>query len=88
MAIVMHQALVIMGRIFKNFKGKLYRDYHLKGRTPDWDDYPTVKDFWNDFVGYRDSEEAKKISEANKTNSQKNIYPHRIGSRGYVRKLG
>ena len=29
----------------------------------------------------------KKISDANKTNSQKIIYPHRTGSRGYVRKL-
>ena len=46
-----------------------------------------VKDIWNDFVEHRDSEEAKKISEANKANSQKNLYPHRIGSRRYVRKL-
>ena len=29
----------------------------------------------------------QKRSGANKTNSQKNIYPHRTGSRGYVRKL-
>ena len=31
MTIAKHKAIVIMGIIFKNSKGKLYGDYHLKG---------------------------------------------------------
>ena len=30
--------------------------------------------------------EAQRLSEVNKANSHKNVYPHRTGSHGYVRK--
>ena len=53
---------------------------------PDFNKYPTLKPFWKGFIAYKDSEEAKHISEANKMNAKKNLYPHRMGSCGYVGK--
>ena len=41
---------------------------------------------WNDFIENKLLEEAQQLSEANKTNSHKNLYPHKTGSCGYVRK--
>ena len=32
------------------------------------------------------SEEAHRLSDVNKENSKKNLYPHRVGSHGYMRK--
>ena len=45
----------------------------LGGLDTEMDDYPTVELFWNDFVEYRRSEEAQRLSEVNKANSHKKI---------------
>ena len=86
MEMVKRKTLTSLGEAFRNFKCRLYRKYHLNGKTPNFNEYPTVKPFWKAFIEYKNSEEAKKISDANKNNAKKNLYPHRTGSRGYAGK--
>ena len=45
MAKAKSHALSTMAIVFKNLKGKLWRNYYLVGRTPKWDDYPMVERF-------------------------------------------
>ena len=61
--------------------------YVQKNRTPDFDEYPLLKDFWDEFVRFKRSEEAQAMSERNKANFAKNVYPHSLGTGGYMRKL-
>ncbi|CAO2147652.1 unnamed protein product [Urochloa humidicola] len=75
-----------MGERFKQFRcylNKLVKE----GREPEWDDYPTQRPYWEEFVRYKLSEEAQTISAKNTQNARKNPNPHNIGSRGIVRKL-
>ena len=80
-------ALFTMCHAWKNFKTKLNKNYVKKNLTPDFDDYPKLKPFWDDFVEYKKSEEALHMSERNKANSEKNVYPHRLGTGGYRKKI-
>ena len=36
---------------------------------------------------YKKSEAVQAIAQRNKANSEKNVYPHALGSRGYVKKV-
>ncbi|GJN19733.1 hypothetical protein PR202_gb07039 [Eleusine coracana subsp. coracana] len=84
---VRQRTMTQLGISFRNMKCRLYKKYHVQGKTPDFNQYPTLKPFWKAFVEYKDSEEARKISEANKANAKKNLYPHRTGSCGYAGKV-
>jgi hypothetical protein len=48
--------LIKMATQFQNFKKKLTRDFIKKNRTPNWDEYPKIKDHWKSFVEYNKSE--------------------------------
>ena len=85
--LVRKRALFTMCHAWKNFKTMLNKNFVKKNLTPDFDEYPKVKDFWDDFVQYKKSEEAQLMSERNKANSEKNVYPHRLGTGGYRRKI-
>jgi hypothetical protein len=74
------------GLTSRNFKSRLYTQFHRKDQMPDFNEYPTLKLFWKAFTEYKDSEEAKRISDENQKNVKKNIIPHRIGSCGYAGK--
>ena len=76
------------GMSFKNFKGHLYRDFVLKGKTPDWElpRYTKARIWWPQFIEWKQSEEAQIQSEKNKLNSAKNTAPHRLGTGGYIGK--
>ena len=79
---------MIMCNAWKNFKTFLNRDYVKKDLTPDFDkEYPKLRPFWEEFVEYKKSEAVQAIAQWNKVNSEKNIYPHVLGSGGYVKKV-
>ena len=55
-----------------------------KEKTPDFQGaYEKIKDQWADFVKYKTSEEAKKLSAKNKKNADMKIYNHVLGQGGY-----
>jgi hypothetical protein len=87
-ATVKKKAKEIMGRSFKTFKGTLYK-LIKEDREPNFEggQYNKQRDFWEEFKAYKLSEEAKASSERNRANSLKAKDPHRLGSRGYVRKI-
>jgi hypothetical protein len=77
--------LVKMATQFQNFKKKLTRDFIKNNRTPNWDEYPKIKDHWKSFVEYKQSETfAQKSAQAKNSASKKGDYNHRLGRGGYA----
>jgi hypothetical protein len=57
---------------FQNFKKKLTRYFIKNNRTPNWDEFPKIKDHWNFFVEYRKTEIfAQKSAQGKKSASKK-----------------
>jgi hypothetical protein len=76
--------LVKMATQFQNFKKKLTRDFINNNRTPNWDEYPKIKDHWKSFIEYKKSETfAQKSAQAKNSASKKGEYNHRLGRGGY-----
>ena len=61
-------------------------DFVKKDKTPDFTKgmYEKIKDFWDEFVAYKKSEEALAKSETNKANAAKKKYHHNMGPGGYA----
>jgi hypothetical protein len=77
--------LVKIATQFQNFKKKLTRDFIKNNRTPNWDEYPKIKDHWKSFVEYKKSEIfAQKSAQAKNSTSKKGEYNHRLGRGGYA----
>ena len=88
-ATVKKRAKEIMGRSFKTFKGHLYNKFLKEDNgQPNFDggEYTKQRDFWEEFKANRLSQEAKDAS-VRTENSLKAKDPHRLGSRGYPRKI-
>jgi len=51
-----------MATQFQSLKKKLTRDFINKGKTPNWDEWPKLKNHWKSFVEYKKSEEFAKKS--------------------------
>jgi len=80
------KVLKTMGERFKQFRCILYK--HVKaGTEPDWDQYPSQRAYWADFLAYKSSTKAKEMSQRNTENALSNPLPHNLGTRGIVRKL-
>src|SRR5579883_3201744 len=62
-------------------------EFVKKGKTPNWNTYPRLKDVWDEFFAMKTSEEASALSAKNKANSDQNKYPHRLGPGGYAKQL-
>jgi hypothetical protein len=63
-----------MATQFQNFK-KLTREIIRNNRTPNWDEYPKIKDHWKSFVEYKKSEIfAQKTAQAKNSASKKGEY--------------
>jgi hypothetical protein len=63
----------------------LSRDFIKNNRTPNWDEYPKIKDHWKSFVEYKKSEIfAQKSTQAKNSASKKGGYNHRLGRGGYA----
>jgi hypothetical protein len=77
--------LVNMATQFQNFKKKLTIDFIKNNRTPNWDEYPKIKDHGKSFVEYKKSETfAQKSAQAKNSASKKGGYNHRLGRGGYA----
>jgi hypothetical protein len=77
--------LVKMPTQFQNFKKKLTRYFIKNNRTPNWDEYPKIKDHWKSFVEYKKSETfAQKRAQAKNSASKKGEYNHCLGRGGYA----
>jgi hypothetical protein len=48
--------LTRMATQFQKFKQQLDKDYIKKNRTPNWIEYPKLKEHWTSFVEYKKSE--------------------------------
>jgi tRNA 2-selenouridine synthase SelU len=69
---------------FKNHKKRLYHDYILKKKTSQFTRAnEKLKDQWDEFVLFKNSDVAKKRSEINKGNAKKKIYHHVMGPGDY-----
>jgi hypothetical protein len=74
-----------MATQFQNFKKKLTRDFIKNNQTPNWDEYPKIKDHWKSFVEYKKSETfSQKSAQAKNSASKKGEYNHRLGRGGYA----
>jgi hypothetical protein len=52
---VKHWTLTRMATQFQKFKQQLDKDYIKKNRTPNWIEYPKLKEHWTSFVEYKTS---------------------------------
>jgi len=63
-------ALKKMAELFKNWKKRLNKLFVKKNKTPDFDKgYEKIKDYWEEFVAYKKSEEALEKSAKNAANA-------------------
>jgi hypothetical protein len=51
-----------MATQFQKFKQQLDKDYIKKNQTPNWIEYPKLKEHWTSFVEYKTSEDFSKVS--------------------------
>ena len=70
---------------FQSYKKRLNKDYIRKGHTPDFTKKGNTKlrDHWDAFVQYKQSEDAAKLIATNTANARKRKEFHHLGPRGY-----
>jgi hypothetical protein len=74
-----------MATQFQKFKKKLTRDFIKNNQTPNWDEYPKIKDHWKSFVEYKKSENfSQKSAQAKNSASKKGEYNNRLGRGCYA----
>ena len=80
-------ALKKMATQFQTWKKRLYSDYlKAEKKTPEFTGaLEKIKDHWDVFVKYKESDEAKERSRKNKINAAKKEYHHVLGTGGYKR---
>ena len=72
-----------MALAFATFKKKMFSNYIKKDKELDWNDFPQLKPYWEDFKQYKLSEEAQEKSEQAKRNAGNKKYSHHLGAGGY-----
>jgi hypothetical protein len=73
-----------MATQFQKFKQQLDKDYIKKNRTPNWIEYPKLKEHWTSFVEYKKSEDFAKVSARGKQSRAKKEHDHHLGRGGYA----
>jgi hypothetical protein len=73
-----------MATQFHKFKQQLDKDYIKKNQTPNWIEYPKLKEHWTSFVEYKKSEDFAKASARGKQSRAKKEHDHHLGRGGYV----
>jgi hypothetical protein len=77
-------ALMRMATQFQKFKQQLDKDYIKKNRTPNWIEYPKIKEHWTSFLEYKKSEDFAKASARGKKSRGKKEHDHHLGRGGYA----
>ena len=76
-------AMTKMAEAFQTMKKNLKKNYLDKGRTPDFVQYPHLRDHWDRFVDYFSSPQGVAAVNRNKANASKKEYHHHMGPGGY-----
>jgi hypothetical protein len=76
--------LTRMATQFQKFKQQLDKDYIKKNRTPNWIEYPKLREHWTSFVEYKKSEDFSKASARAKQSRAKKEHDHHLGRGGYA----
>jgi hypothetical protein len=84
--IVKNAMFINMGRLFRKWKSELNTKYVKKGLMPKHMGKITGAQ-WKEFVQQKTDPKALAISNEYAEMSKKNIYPHHMGSKGYVAKI-
>jgi hypothetical protein len=84
--IVKNVMFINMGRLFHKWKSKLNTNYMKKGLMQKHMAKITEPQ-WKEFVQQKTNPKALAISNEYAGMSKKNIYPHHMGSKGYVAKI-
>jgi len=74
-------ALKKISLVFAKSKQKLFANYVTKDKQPNWDDFPQVKPYWEEFKQYKLSKDGKEKSEKAKKNMGNKKYNHHLGGR-------
>jgi hypothetical protein len=83
---VKNAMLINMGRLFRKWKSELNMKYMKKGLMPKHMGKITEAQ-WKEFVQQKTDPKALAISNEYAEMSKKNIYPHHMGSKGYIAKI-
>jgi hypothetical protein len=84
--VVKNVIFINMGRLFRKWKSELNMKYMKKGLMPKHMGKITEAQ-WKEFVQQKIDPKALAISNEYAEMSKKNIYPHHMGSKGYVAKI-
>jgi hypothetical protein len=84
--VVKNAMFINMGRLFRKWKSKLNTNYVKKGLVPKHMVKITEVQ-WKEFAQQKIDPKAIAISNEYAEMSKKNIYPHHMGSKGYVAKI-
>jgi hypothetical protein len=84
--VVKNAMFINMGRLFHKWKSELNMNYVKKGLVPKHMGKITEV-HWKEFVQQKIDPKALAISNEYVEMSKKNIYPHQMGSKGYVAKI-
>jgi hypothetical protein len=79
-------ALKKMADLFRRWKNELKSTYVDQNKTPEFTGrFEKIRDHWDAFVAYKNSEKSKNMSAQNKINAAKKMHHHRTGSGGYLK---
>jgi hypothetical protein len=77
-------ALKKMGELFRAYKNRLWKNYKKDKKPPLFENYLAKQEHnWEEFVRYKESEEAVNLSAKNKKNASEKKYHHHTGRGGY-----
>ncbi|RLM75332.1 hypothetical protein C2845_PM15G02740 [Panicum miliaceum] len=80
-------ALKKMAIAFGTFKKKLFGNYVKKDKEPNWDSFPQVKPYWEEFKEYKMFEEAREASGKNTINAALKKHNHHLRLGGYKKTI-
>jgi hypothetical protein len=83
---VKNAMFINIGRLFRKWKSKLNTNYLKKGLVPKHMG-KIIEVQWKEFVQQKTDPKALGINNEYDEMSKKNIYPHHMGSKGYVVKI-
>ena len=82
-ALVEKWALKKMEELLRAYKNRLWATYKAEKKPPVFENYLAKQEHnWEEFVKYKESEEAVKLSKKNKKNASEKLYHHHTGRGG------